>query len=100
MTKNLLESITSKVYNNTNIDFLRVELRNSLSNKKFLIVLDDLWNEKYSDWDDLITPFHSGRSGSKIIVTTRQQRVVEITHTFPVYKKIIIMIPKKFSCHH
>ncbi|KAI9086872.1 hypothetical protein K1719_031195 [Acacia pycnantha] len=46
----------------------------------------DLWNEKYSDWDDLITPFHSGRRGSKIIVTTRQLRVVEITHTFPAHK--------------
>ncbi|KAI9074155.1 hypothetical protein K1719_043870 [Acacia pycnantha] len=86
VTKNLVESITSKVYNSANIDFLRVELRNSLSNKKFLIVLDDLWNEKYSDWDDLITPFHNGRRGSKVIVTTRQQRVVEITHTFPVHK--------------
>ncbi|XP_028806814.1 putative disease resistance protein At3g14460 [Neltuma alba] len=86
VTKNLVESITSKVYDSKNLDFLRVELRNSLSNKKFLIVLDDLWNEKYNDWDDLITPFHSGRRGSKIIVTTRQPRVVEITHTFPEHK--------------
>ncbi|KAI9086858.1 hypothetical protein K1719_031181 [Acacia pycnantha] len=86
VTKSLVESITSKVYDTKNLEFLRVELRNILSNKKFLIVLDDLWNEKYSDWDDLITPFHSGRRGSKIIVTTRQSRVVEITHTFPVHK--------------
>ncbi|KAI9086866.1 hypothetical protein K1719_031189 [Acacia pycnantha] len=86
VTKSLVESITSKVYDTKNLEFLRVELRNILSNKKFLIVLDDLWNEKYSDWDDLITPFHSGRRGSKIIVTTRQLRVVEITHTFPVHK--------------
>ncbi|KAI9074170.1 hypothetical protein K1719_043885 [Acacia pycnantha] len=86
VTKSLVESITLKVYDTKNLEFLRVELRNILSNKKFLIVLDDLWNEKYSDWDDLITPFHSGRRGSKIIVTTRQSRVVEITHTFPVHK--------------
>ncbi|KAI9077505.1 hypothetical protein K1719_040527 [Acacia pycnantha] len=86
VTKSLVESITSKVYDTKNLDFLRVELRNSLSNKKFLIVLDDLWNDNYGDWDDLITPFHSGRRGSKFIVTTRQSRVVEITHTFPVHK--------------
>ncbi|KAI9077508.1 hypothetical protein K1719_040530 [Acacia pycnantha] len=85
VTKSLVKSITSKV-DTENLDFLRVELRNSLSNKKFLIVLDDLWNGKYGDWDDLITPFHSGRRGSKIIVTTRQSRVVEITHTFPAHK--------------
>ncbi|KAI9077501.1 hypothetical protein K1719_040523 [Acacia pycnantha] len=86
VTKSLVENITSKVYDTKNLELLRVELRNILSNKKFLIVLDDLWNEKYSDWDDLITPFNSGRRGSKIIVTTRQARVVEITHTFPVHK--------------
>ncbi|XP_028803914.1 putative disease resistance RPP13-like protein 1 [Neltuma alba] len=86
VTKNLVESVTKKVYDGKNLDFLRVELRNNLSNKKFLIVLDDLWNENYSDWDDLITPFHSGRTGSKIIVTTREPRVVQITHTFPVHE--------------
>ncbi|XP_028806826.1 putative disease resistance RPP13-like protein 1 [Neltuma alba] len=86
VTKNLFESITKKVYDGKNLYLLRVELRNSLSNRRFLIVLDDLWNEKYSDWDDLITPFHNGKRGSKIIVTTRQPRVAEITHTFPVHK--------------
>ncbi|KAI9074153.1 hypothetical protein K1719_043868 [Acacia pycnantha] len=86
VTKSLVKSITPESADKKNLDSLRVELRNSLSNKKFLIVLDDLWNEKYSEWDDLITPFHSGRRGSKIIVTTRQSRVVEITHTFPPHK--------------
>ncbi|KAI9083251.1 hypothetical protein K1719_034783 [Acacia pycnantha] len=86
VTKNILESVTSKAYNSQNLDFIQVELRNSLRDKKFLIVMDDLWNEKYSDWDDLVAPFHYGKRGSKIIVTTRQQRVVEITHTFPGYK--------------
>ncbi|XP_054817629.1 putative disease resistance RPP13-like protein 1 [Prosopis cineraria] len=85
VTKNLVESVTSKVYHNKNLDLLRVELKNCLTNKKFLLVLDDIWNDKYSDWDDLVTPFRCGRRGSKIIVTTRQQRVAEITRTFPVY---------------
>ncbi|XP_054818275.1 putative disease resistance RPP13-like protein 1 isoform X2 [Prosopis cineraria] len=86
VTKNILESVTSKAYNSKNLDFLRVELKNSLKDNKFLIVFDDIWNEKYSDWDDLVSPFRNGKGGSKIIVTTRQQRVVEITHTFPPYK--------------
>ncbi|XP_028803913.1 putative disease resistance RPP13-like protein 1 [Neltuma alba] len=84
VTKNLFESITKKVYNGKNLDLLRVELRNGLSNRRFLIVLDDLWNENYNDWVDLISPFCKGRTGSKIIVTTREQRVAQMTHTFPV----------------
>ncbi|XP_054817625.1 putative disease resistance RPP13-like protein 1 [Prosopis cineraria] len=85
VTKNLVESVTSKVYHNKNLDLLRFEPKNCLTNKKFLLVLDDIWNDKYSDWDDLVTPFRCGRRGSKIIVTTHQQRVAEITRTFPVY---------------
>ncbi|XP_057433570.1 putative disease resistance protein At3g14460 [Lotus japonicus] len=81
ITKNLVESFTSKINNSTNLDVLRVELKNSLKDKKFLLVLDDLWNEKYNDWHHLITPLCSGKKGSKIIVTTRQQRVSELTHT-------------------
>ncbi|TKY46538.1 putative disease resistance RPP13 protein 1 [Spatholobus suberectus] len=84
VTKKILESLTSKDSNITNIDNLRVELRNSLREKKFLLVLDDLWNDKYNDWHHLITPLSSGKKGSKIIVTTRQQKVAQVTHTFPI----------------
>ena len=86
VTKTLLESITSKPCDSNNLDFLRVNLKESLRDKKFLLVLDDLWNDKYNDWDDLITPFSSGKVGSKVIITTRQQRVAEVTHTFPIHK--------------
>nr|KYP51320.1 Putative disease resistance RPP13-like protein 1 [Cajanus cajan] len=84
VTKTIVESVTSKKFDNTNLDALRVELKNNLTDKKFLLVLDDLWNEKYNDWNHLIAPFTSGKKGSKIIVTTRQHRVAQITHTFPI----------------
>lgn len=38
------------------------------------------------DWDDLLTPFTSARRRSRIVVTTCQQRVAEVTHTFPIHK--------------
>ncbi|KAK7401000.1 hypothetical protein VNO78_12309 [Psophocarpus tetragonolobus] len=86
VTKKIVESLTSKDSHITNLDVLRVELKNNVRDKKFLVVLDDLWNEKYNDWHNLIAPFSSGKKGSKIIVTTRQQRVAKITHTFPTYE--------------
>ena len=86
LTKKIVESLTMKDCHNTNLDVLRVELKNNLRDKKFLLVLDDLWNEKYNDWHHLIAPFSSGKKGSKIIVTTRQQKVAQVTHTFPIYE--------------
>ncbi|XP_068494523.1 putative disease resistance RPP13-like protein 1 [Phaseolus vulgaris] len=86
VTKKIVESLTSEDCHITNLDVLRVELKNTLRDKKFLLVLDDLWNEKYNDWHHLIAPFRNGRKGSKIIVTTRQQRVAQVTHTFPTYE--------------
>ena len=40
-----------------------------------MIVLDDLWNEDYGDWNCLRIPFWGGAKGSKIIVTTRSKGV-------------------------
>ncbi|KAH1223514.1 putative disease resistance RPP13-like protein 1 [Glycine max] len=86
VTKKIVESLTSKDCHITNLDVLCVELKNSLKDKKFLLVLDDLWNEKYNDRHHLIAPLNSGKNGSKIVVTTRRQRVAQVTDTFPIYE--------------
>ena len=85
VTKALLESAASKHFEGDNLDFLRIELRRIVKGKKFLFVLDDLWNNKYVEWDDLRTPFREGKHGSRIIITTRQGDVAQMTHTFPIF---------------
>ncbi|KAK2440223.1 putative disease resistance RPP13 protein [Trifolium repens] len=66
VTKSLLESITSKTSESNNLDILRVELKKISREKRFLFVLDDLWNENYNDWDDLVSPFIDGKPGSMV----------------------------------
>ncbi|ONI21226.1 hypothetical protein PRUPE_2G053800 [Prunus persica] len=85
ITKTLLESVTSKSSNMTDLNLLQVELKEQLKGKKFLFVLDDLWNEKYGDWKRLQTPFTSGARGSKVIVTTRSQHVVSVLQSVHVH---------------
>lgn len=60
------------------LGLLQEKLKNQMSGKKFLLVLDDVWNENYSDWDSLSLPFEAGAPGSQIIVTTRNRDVAAI----------------------
>ena len=43
--------------------------------KKFFLVLDDVWNENYNDWDELLKVFKCGAKEIKIIVTTHSEKV-------------------------
>ncbi|ESW05590.1 hypothetical protein PHAVU_011G192500 [Phaseolus vulgaris] len=50
-------------------------LKNQLIGRKFLLVLDDIWNEHRDQWKSLQTPLKYGAKGSKILITTRINRV-------------------------
>jgi len=84
VTKTLLEAVTTRKWDDNNLDFLQAELKQNLRNKRFLIVLDDVWIDNYNEWDKLVTSF-VGKSGSKVIITTRQPRVAETTHASTIY---------------
>ncbi|KAL3748959.1 hypothetical protein ACJRO7_010104 [Eucalyptus globulus] len=79
ITKTILRSITEMSNEGEDLNRLQVKLKDSLSRKKFLVVLDDVWNENYIEWTALLKPFEAGAKGSKIIITTRNYTVVSIT---------------------
>ncbi|GKV36894.1 hypothetical protein SLEP1_g44978 [Rubroshorea leprosula] len=80
ITKNILIELTKGGCDlqNLNLNLLQEKVKEQLSNKKFLLVLDDVWNEECNLWDILKVPFKSGAPGSIIIVTTRNEHVAEI----------------------
>ncbi|XP_018717882.2 putative disease resistance protein At3g14460 [Eucalyptus grandis] len=79
ITKTILRSITEVSNEGEDLNRLQVKLKDSLSGKKFLVVLDDVWNENYEEWTTLLKPFGAGAKGSKIIITTRNYTVVSKT---------------------
>ncbi|XP_050284628.1 putative disease resistance RPP13-like protein 1 [Quercus robur] len=86
VTREILQSVTSESCNDNNLDLLQVKLKGKLSGKKFLLVLDDVWNENYNDWTRLRCPFEFGAPGSKIIITTRSDRFSSTMGTTQAYK--------------
>ncbi|RYR71464.1 hypothetical protein Ahy_A02g005727 [Arachis hypogaea] len=81
VTKTIIEVITSSSCNLTDLNLLQLDLKEKLSRQKFFIVLDDVWNENYSDWDKLLKPFQKGVKGSKILITTRNKKVASLVQT-------------------
>ncbi|CDP17839.1 unnamed protein product [Coffea canephora] len=80
VTKTILKAIKAGGCDYEDLNMVQVKLSETLTRKRFLIVLDDVWTEKYEDWDILRRPFLVGSSGSKIIVTTRHHRVASVMH--------------------
>ncbi|KAJ8648533.1 hypothetical protein MRB53_001556 [Persea americana] len=59
----------------TNLDAIQVSIKDALKEKRFLLVLDDVWTEDFDDWHKLRAPLMFGARGSRILVTTRSGRV-------------------------
>ncbi|XAR62045.1 hypothetical protein NMG60_11016627 [Bertholletia excelsa] len=64
------------------LGILQFWLQESLRGKRFLLVLDDVWNQNLQEWEKLKSPLAGGSTGgSKIIVTTRNNVVADIMST-------------------
>ncbi|KAJ4849940.1 hypothetical protein Tsubulata_903813 [Turnera subulata] len=59
-------------------DQLHKELEKAVEGQKILLVLDDVWRVDTSQWDFLLRPFKSVAKGSKIVVTTRDEKMASI----------------------
>ncbi|MED6157120.1 hypothetical protein PIB30_020276 [Stylosanthes scabra] len=72
LTRTILQKISPASSVNTNdFDSLQTRLKEELTGKTFLVVLDDVWEDKKDKWEDILKPFRYGNRGSKILLTTR-----------------------------
>ncbi|XP_065617056.1 putative disease resistance RPP13-like protein 1 isoform X2 [Quercus suber] len=81
IAKTIFEEVTSSTCDNQNINFLQNKIREKFMEKKVFIILDDVWNEKYDDWVELLKVFRCGAKEIKIIVTTRSTKVASNVRT-------------------
>lgn len=75
ITRSILEGIVGSTDGSRELNVVQERLKEKLIGKRFLLVLDDVWNENRDQWEALQTPFNYGAHGSKILVTTRSMKV-------------------------
>ncbi|TKW29266.1 hypothetical protein SEVIR_3G384900v4 [Setaria viridis] len=77
--RNILENATWATNGASTLDALQKILREKLDSLKFLVILDDVWEDKTDDqWGKLFAPLRAGKNGSKILLTTRMKGVAEM----------------------
>ncbi|XP_047964216.1 disease resistance protein RGA2-like [Salvia hispanica] len=83
VARGIVESVTKESMP-TNVNQLGTvleKLRDCISGKRFLLVLDDVWTERYDEWEPLKINLRDGAAGSKILVTTRKTMVAKMMDT-------------------
>ncbi|XVF30493.1 hypothetical protein REPUB_Repub16aG0062800 [Reevesia pubescens] len=67
------------------LEQLQRVVRDCLNGKRYLLILDDVWNEDIGKWKELKQLLVGGAKGSKIVVTTRSNQVAKISGTITPY---------------
>ncbi|XP_021763235.1 putative disease resistance protein RGA4 [Chenopodium quinoa] len=70
---------------NLNSNTLLKKLRNLLNEKRYFLVLDDVWVDNINLWNDLMNILKIGKAGSAILITTRMAEVASVTRTMEPY---------------
>jgi len=85
----ILESIIENTIGK-NPDLLSLEsrqkkVREILQNKRYLLVLDDVWSEDQEKWNKLKSVLQNRMKGASVLVTTRLDNVASIMRTYPAH---------------
>jgi len=75
VSRAILEAVTESTDDSRDLEMVHKRLKEELTKKKFLLVLDDVWNENQHNWEEVQKPLMFGVQGSRILVTTRSKEV-------------------------
>ncbi|KAL2335654.1 hypothetical protein Fmac_016867 [Flemingia macrophylla] len=82
----ILEAFTRSKYDSGKLEMVHGRLKEVLSGKRFLLVLDDVWNEDQEKWEVVQTPLNYGVPGSTVLVTTRSEKVASTVQSCKVHQ--------------
>ncbi|XP_031286375.1 putative disease resistance protein RGA3 [Pistacia vera] len=77
IAKAILESLVGDASKLSELETILQHISQYLDRKKFFLVLDDVWTEDSKNWEQLKDCLKCGSQGSRILVTTRKQKVAK-----------------------
>ncbi|XP_042380219.1 putative disease resistance protein RGA3 [Zingiber officinale] len=78
LTKKILEYSTGRSESGP-LELIPEKLKEKLHSKRFLLVLDDAWDDKNQrEWEKLCAPLLYGQKGSWVLLTTRSKSVANM----------------------
>ncbi|KAI5381667.1 hypothetical protein KIW84_023344 [Lathyrus oleraceus] len=83
MTRAIIESTSGHACAEMDLDPLQRKLQDLLKGKRYLLVLDDVWDDEQENWLRLKSVLACGGKGASILVTTRLLKVAAIMGTIP-----------------
>ncbi|GAU47642.1 hypothetical protein TSUD_238610 [Trifolium subterraneum] len=83
MIKSIIESNSGQATADLELEPLQRRLVDLLQRKRYLLVLDDVWDDEQGNWKRLKSILACGGKGASILVTTRLPKVAAIMGTTP-----------------
>ncbi|KAH7547322.1 hypothetical protein FEM48_Zijuj01G0297400 [Ziziphus jujuba var. spinosa] len=71
----IIEQLTGQASTLVELESLLQLILKSIQDKKFLLVLDDVWTDDYQKWEQLKQTLKYGHVDSRVLVTTRKEEV-------------------------
>ncbi|XP_060670905.1 putative disease resistance protein RGA4 [Ziziphus jujuba] len=76
-----VDQLLVSVRQGLDLDQLQNSLRQAINGKRYLLVLDDVWNEDREKWLKLRTLLMDGSRGSAVLITTRNMDIAQMMQT-------------------
>ncbi|KAK4728207.1 hypothetical protein R3W88_021195 [Solanum pinnatisectum] len=86
LIKAIVESIEGKSLSDMDLDPLQKKLQELLNGNRYLLVLDDVWNDDQQKWDNLRVVLKVGASGASVLIVTHLKKVGSIMGTLQPYE--------------
>ncbi|KAK7383392.1 hypothetical protein VNO78_29071 [Psophocarpus tetragonolobus] len=94
MTKAIIEAASGHTCEDLDLEPIQGKLKVLLQGKRYLLVLDDVWDDKQENWHRLKPMLACGPKGSSVLVTTRLPTVAEIMGTIKPSHELSILSDK------